>query len=58
LIVPEELELKQKVVKVDILTGEKMLVTKPASIDIKKGKVTVTWSEKNLSVMDAFRFDW
>ena len=58
LIAPEELELKQKVVKVDILTGEKMLVTKPASVDIKKGRVVITWSEKNLSVMDAFRFDW
>jgi len=58
LIAPEELELKQKVVKVDILTGEKMLVTKPASIEMKNGQVVITWSEKNLSVMDAFRFDW
>jgi class 3 adenylate cyclase len=58
LIAPEDLDLKQKVVKVDIITGEMHLVSKPPTLEFKKGKIIMTWSEKNLTVLDAFRFDW
>jgi len=58
LIAPEDLEMKQKVVKVDIITGEMHLVSKPPVLEFKDGKIIMSWSEKNLTVLDAFRFDW
>lgn len=58
LTVPKELDVNQKVVKVDTETGEKTYATIPAIVKRLPDKTEVTWSAGNLRAYDAYRFDW
>lgn len=56
--VPRELEVNQKVVRVDTESGEKILAPTPAAVKYLKDRTEVTWSGNNFRAHDAYRFDW
>ena len=56
--VPPKLQINQKVVTVDMGTGEKRYATKPATVRYLEDKTQVTWEATNLKAHDSYRFDW
>ena len=58
LTAPKEIEVNQKVVKVDTESGEKTYASIPAAIKYNVDKTEMTWSTENLRTFDAYRFDW
>ena len=56
--VPKELEVNQKVVKVDTESGEKILAATPATVKYLPDKTEVNWSGTNFRAHEAYRFDW
>jgi len=56
--VPKGFETNQKVVKVDMATGDKTVASTPASVKYLSDRTIINWSAKNLQAYDAFRFDW
>ncbi len=58
LFVRPELQINQKVITVDVETGEKRFATKPATVKYLQDKTQVTWEATNLKAYDAYRFDW
>lgn len=58
LTVPKELDINQKVVRVDTESGEKVLASTPATVRRLPDKTEVTWSGTNFRAHDAYRFDW
>ena len=58
LTAPKEMEIKQKVVKVDTEIGEKSYSSIPATVKYDAEKTQMTWMTENLRTFDAFRFDW
>jgi hypothetical protein len=58
LTIPRDLEIHQKVVKIDTHTGEKVLAEIPAIVKYLPEKTEVRWSASNLHKHDAYRFDW
>jgi len=59
LIIPRELELKNRIYKFNPNTKEKINVTPAPDIKSSKRKMVVSWnSEKKLKENDAFEFSW
>lgn len=58
LTVPKNLEVNQKVVKVETETGEKTYAPTPAMVKYLPNKTEITWSTSDLRAYDAYRFDW
>jgi hypothetical protein len=58
LSIPKDLEISQKIVKVDLETGDKMYESSPASVKRDGEKTVLTWSRANLRAFEAYRFDW
>ena len=59
LIIPKKMELKNRVLKVNPGTNEKIKAVPAADISYGKNKTTVTWqSIKKLKEHDTFEFDW
>jgi class 3 adenylate cyclase len=56
--VPKELQIKQKVVRVDTETGEKFYAATPATVKYLGDKTEISWSGSNFRAYDAYRFDW
>ncbi len=58
ILVPKEIQVKQKVVKVDTETGEKTYAPTPAVVKYLPDKTEITWSGTNFRAYEAYRFDW
>jgi len=59
LVIPKKMELKNRVLKVNPGTGEKIKAVPSADIQYLKNKTKVTWqSLKKLKEHDTFEFDW
>jgi hypothetical protein len=58
LTVPRELDVNQKVVKVDTETGEKTYAATPAMVKRLPDRTEISWSATNLRAYEAYRFDW
>lgn len=58
LSVPKSLQINQKVVKVDVETGEKRYAKIPASVKYVGDITKIDWEATNLEAHDAYRFDW
>lgn len=56
--VPSSFAVNQKVVKVDLATGDRMLAKTPATVKYFPERTTISWSSENLQAYDAYRFDW
>ena len=56
--VPKELQIKQKVVKVDTETGEKFYASTPAIVKYLGDKTEISWTGNNFRAFEAYRFDW
>jgi hypothetical protein len=55
---PSDLEIHQRVVKIDINSGNKIRSSTPPDVSYSKGKTEVTWKASNLQMFDMYRFDW
>jgi len=59
LMIPREMELKNRIYKFNPNTKEKINVTPAPDIESRNHKMVVTWnSEKKLKEHDAFEFNW
>ena len=58
LTVPRSLQLNQKVVFVDVESGEKRYAKIPAKVNYLVDNVRIDWAATNLAAHDAYRFDW
>jgi len=58
LTVPRNLQINQKVVFVDVESGEKRYAKIPAQVKYLEDKVQIDWQGTNLQAHDAYRFDW
>lgn len=58
LTVPKALQINQKVVKVDVETGEKRYAKIPASVKYLGDNTQIYWKATNLEAHDAYTFDW
>jgi class 3 adenylate cyclase len=56
--VPKGMEINQKVVKINKMSGDMILASTPAAVQYLPDKTLVTWSAKNLKTFDTYRFDW
>lgn len=54
----KDIDVKQKVVKVEKDTGEKFLAPTPAAVKYLPDRTVVTWSAANLRAFESYRFDW
>jgi class 3 adenylate cyclase len=58
ILVPKQLHVKQKVVRVDTESGDKFYASTPASVKYLADKTEISWSGTNFRAYDAYRFDW
>ncbi len=58
LTVPKSLQINQKVVYVDVESGEKRYAKIPATVKYLENKTQINWEGTNLAAHDAYRFDW
>jgi len=58
LTVPRSLQINQKVVYVDVESGEKRYAKIPAQVKYLEDKVQIDWQATKLEAHDAYRFDW
>jgi hypothetical protein len=58
LLVPKDMQLKQKVVRAELEIGEKTHASEPPTVKFLKDKAEITWVAKDLQVFEAYRFDW
>ena len=58
LTAPKALQINQKVVYVDVESGEKRYAKIPASVKYLEDKTQITWEATKLADHDAYRFDW
>jgi len=58
LIVPNDFEIKQRVLKVDIATKLKTRASFASQVRYLKGRTEVTWKASNLKAYDAYQFEW
>jgi len=56
--IPKEIELKNRILKVDPETGYKTLATPAANIKYLTNKTEISWQTSNLHAYDAYRFEW
>jgi len=57
-IIPKGVELKNRVLKVEVETGYKVHATPPPTIEYKDDKTTITWQKNNLKAYEAYQFEW
>ncbi len=55
---PKSLEVKPRILKVDIGTRAKMHASPPPKIKYSSSKTEVIWQVSNLHASDAFQFEW
>ena len=55
---PKEIDLKNKILKVDLDTGYKIHAMPPATINKDEERVVITWSKSNILSNDAYQFHW
>ncbi len=55
---PKGMEMNQKVVKIDKMSGDMVLASSPPTVQYLPDKTIVTWSAKNLRTFDTYRFGW
>ena len=55
---PKEINLKNRILKVDLATGYKVHATPPALVKQSNDKTIITWSKKNIAPHDAYQFEW
>ena len=55
---PSSLQINQKVVKVDVETGDKIIAPIPPTVRFLEDVTEVNWSGTNFEAHDAYRFDW
>jgi hypothetical protein len=55
---PKSIHIRQKVVKVDTETGDKMFASTPATVKYLPDKTEINWAGTNFRAYDAYRFDW
>ena len=55
---PKSLELKNRIFKVDTEAGSKVDVTPPPLMNNVNDKTVVTWTKNDLTVEDAYQFNW
>ena len=58
LTVPKDIEVKQRVLRVDPATKYKVHASPSAEIKYFKDRTEVRWDARNLHAYDAFRFEW
>ena len=58
LTTPKELEIKQRVLKVDPGTRYKVHASPPSEMKYLKNRTEVSWQASNLHAYDAYRFEW
>jgi len=59
LTVPKNLEVKSRILKVNLGTKEKVKATPPADIKYRKNKTEISWeSQKKLKEFESYEFDW
>jgi hypothetical protein len=58
LVIPKEMEIKQRVLRVHREIGEKTHASVPPAVRYTKDNAEITWNAKNLQVFDAYRFEW
>jgi hypothetical protein len=58
LTAPKALQINQKVVYVDVESGEKRYAKIPAAVKYLEDKTQITWEATKLAAHDAYRFDW
>lgn len=58
LTVPKELDVNQKVLKVDTESGEKTYAPTPAVVKRLPSRTEISWTASNMRAFDAYRFDW
>lgn len=55
---PKELTVNQKVVFMDVGSGEKRYAKTPATVNYLPDRTEIRWEASNLEAHDAYRFDW
>jgi hypothetical protein len=55
---PKVLSINQRIIRVNMATGEKVRVESPPVVRYLSDKTEVIWSQKNLHANDEYRFDW
>jgi len=58
LTAPKPLDVRHRVVKVDLNTGGKFVDPNPATVQYQVDKTIMSWSRTGLTVFDTYRFDW
>lgn len=58
LTVPKDFDLKNRILKVNFGTKEKVKATPTADINFSKDKTEVSWESTKLKQYDTFEFDW
>lgn len=56
--VPNDLQVVQKVVKVDTETGDKVYAPTPATVSYLPDRTEINWTGSNFSPYESYRFDW
>ena len=57
-IIPKELDVKNRILKVEPDTGLKILATPPATVKYLTDKTSISWSKTNLKAHDSYEFGW
>jgi len=58
LTIPKGVEVKQRVLKVDIVTRTKSYASPMPEVRYLKNKTEVSWQASNLHALEAYRFEW
>jgi len=56
--VPKEIDVKNRILKVDIGTGYRVHATPPTTIKRHDDKTVISWEKRNIPTHDAYQFDW
>jgi len=56
--IPKEIQVKNRVLKVDTEMGYKWHASPPPEIKYLKDKTVITWEGKNLKAHDGYKFEW
>lgn len=56
--IPSDIDVKNRILKVDTELGYKWIADPPAKIEYGKETTTIEWESKNLKAYDAYKFEW
>jgi hypothetical protein len=57
-MIPKELNLKNRILKVDLGTDYKVHATPPSVINSQGNKTVISWEKSNISSHDTYQFYW